>query len=102
MSQPVGPHTAVLFGSALQATPQARQFCVSSSLTQALPQALKPSLHAMPQPPLPQVALPLATPAHAVLQPWQCAGSLLVSTQEPSQLVVPLGHSLTHLPPEHA
>jgi hypothetical protein len=102
MSHPFGPHTAVLFGAALQATPQARQFCVSSSLTQELPQALKPSLHAMPQPLLPQVALPLATPGQAVLQSLQCAGSLLVSTQEPSQFVVPLGHSVTHLPPAQA
>lgn len=102
MSQPFGPHTAVLFGSGLQVTPQPRQFCVSSSLTQASPHGLKPSSHAMPQPLLPQVARPLATPAQAVWQFWQCAGSLPVSTQEPPQFVVPLGHSVTHLPPAQA
>ena len=33
MSQPFGPQMALLLGLALQVTPQARQFWVSSSLT---------------------------------------------------------------------
>ena len=99
-SQPLAPQTALLFGLAWQVTPQAPQFCVVSSFTQAPSQGLKPASQAMPQPAVPQVALPLATPGQAVPQPWQWAGSEAVSTQEPPQLVLPLGQSLRHLPLE--
>lgn len=56
----------------------------------------------MPQPVAPQVGEPLATVGHAVSQSWQCAGSVVVSTQAPPQLVVPPGQLLTHLPSEQA
>src|SRR3954462_8748178 len=102
MSQPLAPQTAVLFGRALHTTPHFPQFCVSSSLTQAPPHGLKPAAQAMPQLPAVQVALPLATPGQALSQVWQWAASLAVSTQEPPQFVVPLGQSVTHLPPAHA
>lgn len=53
----------------------------------------------MSQAPL-QIAVPLATPGHAVEQSMQCAGSFVVSTQAPPQLVVSSGHLLEHLPSE--
>jgi hypothetical protein len=102
MSQPVGPHTGVLFGFAAHATPQAPQFWVSSSLMQAPLHAPKPSAQAMSQPPAAQVAEPFATDGQALSQLVQCAGSIVVSTQDPPQFVVPPGQPLTHLPLEQA
>jgi hypothetical protein len=102
MSQPLGPHTALLFGLTAHICPHLPQFFGSSSLTQAPLQGLKPSSQAMPQPLAPQVARPFATPAQAVSQFWQCPASVAKSTHEPPQLVLPLGHSVTHLPFEHA
>src|SRR5512138_3437428 len=102
MSQPAAPHTALLFGLAAQLVPHVLQFWISSSLRQAPLQGLKPVSHTMSQPLAPQLAEPFATVGHAVSQARQCAGSLVVSTQEPLQLTVPLGQSVTHLPSEHA
>lgn len=102
MSQPLVVHTAVLFGFGLHLVPHAKQFCVSSSRTQAPSQGLKPSSHWMPQPLAPQVGAPFATDGQAVSQLVQWAGSVAVSTQEPPQFVVPLGQSLTHLPAAQA
>ena len=56
----------------------------------------------MPQLPPLHVALPFATPGQALPQLLQCAGSWLVSMQEPPQFSVPFGQSLTHLPSEQA
>jgi hypothetical protein len=102
MSQPLAPQIAVLFGWASHTIPHLPQFVASSSLTQLPPHELKPASQAIPQLPLLQVALPLATPAQAVSQLWQWAGSLAVSTQAPPQLVVPFGQFATHLPLEQA
>lgn len=102
MPQPVVVQTAVLFGLASHLVPQARQFCVSSSRTQAPLHGLKPSSHWMPQPLAPHMGEPLATEGQAVSQLVQWAGSAAISTQEPPQFVVPLGQSLTHLPAAQA
>src|SRR5260221_13697162 len=102
MSQPVGPQIALLLVLASQAVPHVRQFWMSSSLTQAPLQGLKPLSQAMSQPPALQVAEPFAGDGQALAQVVQCAGSWLVSTQEPEQFVVPLGQLSTHLPSEQA
>ncbi len=102
ISQPVGPHTGVLLGLVVHATPHAPQFWVSSSLMQAPLHGPKPSAQAMPQPLASQVAEPFATDGQALSQLVQCAGSIVVSTQAPPQFVVPPGQPLTHLPTEQA
>jgi hypothetical protein len=53
----------------------------------------------MSQAELTHVATPFAGAGQAVPHPLQLAGSLVMSRQDPLQLVVPLGHELWHLPP---
>jgi hypothetical protein len=101
-SQPLAPHSALLFGLGAHTSPHLPQFFVSSSLMQAPLHGLKPSSQAIPQPLAPHVALPFATAAQAVPQAWQFPASVARSTHEPKQLVLPLGQSATHLPLEHA
>src|SRR5689334_20550036 len=99
MSQPFGPQMALLFGLALQLTPHLPQLVVSSSFTHAPLQGLKPSSHTKPQPLALQVGWPLATAGQPLPQPRQLAGSALVSTHDPPQLLVVPGHVVRHSPP---
>jgi len=65
-----------------QAIPQPPQFSGSLSVLTQLPlQRAYPELHAVPQPLLVQVAVPLLIPGHTVPQAPQFLVSLLVSTQ---------------------
>jgi hypothetical protein len=88
----------VLFGFGWHFVPHVLQLSVVSSLTHCPPHAPYPSLHLMSQPVAPQMGLPFVTVGHAVMQSWQCAGSIEVSAQVPLQFVVPLGQSLAHWP----
>lgn len=89
------------FGSdVVHVFPQLPQFALSTcSLTHALPQALRPMLHAIPQAIPLQVAVPLAGAGQGESQlPPQLASDKLLSQKSP-QACVPGGQ--THAPPVH-
>jgi hypothetical protein len=69
--------------------------------TQLLLQFWKPVLHLMPHVLLVHAATPFTGGGHALPQLLQFAGSVFVSTHEPSQSVVPLGQPARHCPPAH-
>jgi hypothetical protein len=94
-------HRVVPFTGGTQVASQAPQFAASFwRLTQRPAHSLKPGLHSSEQVPL-QIAVAFGELEQAMLQPPQCFGSRVVSTQVSPQAVVPGGQSVTQAPSAH-
>jgi hypothetical protein len=85
------PHATHAFVSGSQ-KPVAQSVSVQQA-TQASPQITRPASHRGTQTPASQLTVPSVGAVQVVGQAPQCAGSLLVSTQVPPQLVSPAGQS---------